>query len=687
MSFRNPGLYNLTRINKSLLKRYRKDSPSLVMHLHTSGFKFGQKDSSNLHSYDGEMKHWMDCIREQRIPNELLDVLDESNIRFYDGCLIVEVHDHRSVEQSDQSQPDQQQSNNQNQTDQASKTTPTSNNNPPEQSSDLPNNQATVHRLVLNPTCETLWKDIQIMNEAKIAQLQGTSKSSRGQEFHWTPLTEQEAIELEAAILERTTPALCLSPSIITSRIANQMLVETALQPSNDHRMPRKRPLNSGEEEAMRRRRERQDKFIHIADGSYGQEFAPTFNRHDLIKRLKSAPPVKATPKDSMKNFNLQDYTLDHTGGTLTLQSTAAFQELQSSRTKGIVESTSEAQDTIMSNNNSVQPQQSVSGSQPPTSPPALPPPTTPAATTGPGPKKAVASKKKAAGTGAAKDTKKTAKATTSTSGQAAAGKKLSKKAQQELNMTPEEKAIAEEKRKKKAEQRRAQKEKKLAAAAAQAKALEQSQSLPNQADLPTSSNNNTSQPTAATPADSSSQNSIPVPNPSQSSFSNQDSIPVLSVIPDSAACDSIPVPNQFNSDSMIPVPNSQPDLGINPSNNSNSGFSIPVPSFDGGGDTLGGIPVLPISEQHMTMPVDSIPVPSNEEMIGSIPVLGVNQNNDIEVIVNNNSEGNGGVENSIIVPQTNQWNSFGEGDGSKNIETGGGIQQGGVTDEMSIDV
>lgn len=204
--FRQAGVYNLTRTIRSILKHYRKEPPSLTMHLYSAGFRLGPKEST-LHAYDGDMKHWIDCIREQKMPNELLDILDESGVRFYDGCLIVEVHDHRSTQGSNQNQSADPSSN------------PTSSAQPvngqigpvqtksqtkPTQesaSTDLPDDQVTLHRLVLSPTCETLWKDITLMNEAKIAEVLGGSHHNRGSGFQWGPITPEEAVELEAAIL------------------------------------------------------------------------------------------------------------------------------------------------------------------------------------------------------------------------------------------------------------------------------------------------------------------------------------------------------------------------------------------------------------------------------------------------------------------------------------------------------
>lgn len=61
------------------------------------------------------MKCFLEAIREQKLPTDLLDVLDEAGVKYYEGalrgpssapdtrshglagCLIVEVHDHRSA--------------------------------------------------------------------------------------------------------------------------------------------------------------------------------------------------------------------------------------------------------------------------------------------------------------------------------------------------------------------------------------------------------------------------------------------------------------------------------------------------------------------------------------------------------------------------------------------------------------
>ncbi|KAL0091063.1 Spt20 family-domain-containing protein [Phycomyces blakesleeanus] len=139
-----------------------------------------------------------------------MDVFDEASCRYYEGCLIVEIHDHRS--------PKKFHTNGQNGSQSDSETQ--------------------VKRLAMQPTAESLWTDIHLLSE------------------EWGfPWTEQVAVEVEAKILVRTIgkekkyrrrrekerererkkdvefffaqlateEPLCLDPSFQVSRISNAM--------------------------------------------------------------------------------------------------------------------------------------------------------------------------------------------------------------------------------------------------------------------------------------------------------------------------------------------------------------------------------------------------------------------------------------------------------------------------------
>ena len=74
-----------------------------MLHLYPTHFRFEQQarrpeSSPSLHAdpilkiqhgnfnYDSPMKCFLEAIREQKIPTDLLDVLDQANVRFYDGA-------------------------------------------------------------------------------------------------------------------------------------------------------------------------------------------------------------------------------------------------------------------------------------------------------------------------------------------------------------------------------------------------------------------------------------------------------------------------------------------------------------------------------------------------------------------------------------------------------------------------
>lgn len=152
------------------------------------------------------MKCFLEAVREQKLPTDLLPVLDDAGVVYYDGslllvsplsfpflltfpplppgCLIVEVHDHR------QSPP------------------PTSAPKPSLSSSfsisqtrEVPSaSKAEVYRIVLAPNPGTLWTELGIMSRRieEEARAEG-----RDDVVGWT---EEEALEIEAVILVRSLP-------------------------------------------------------------------------------------------------------------------------------------------------------------------------------------------------------------------------------------------------------------------------------------------------------------------------------------------------------------------------------------------------------------------------------------------------------------------------------------------------
>lgn len=75
--------YNLTRFTRQVLKRHRRAPPSVVIHLYPTHFRFEHQHGN--FGYDSPMKCFLEAVREQKLPTDLLDVLDDAGVRYYDG--------------------------------------------------------------------------------------------------------------------------------------------------------------------------------------------------------------------------------------------------------------------------------------------------------------------------------------------------------------------------------------------------------------------------------------------------------------------------------------------------------------------------------------------------------------------------------------------------------------------------
>lgn len=201
--------YNLTRFTRQVLKRHRRAPPSVVIHLYATHFRFEHQHGN--FGYDSPMKCFLEAVREQKLPTDLLDVLDEAGVRYYDGqtspsssllvlsltlapppgCLIVEVHDHRHSPAANATNL------------RSSLSAPFSLSLA--QSRETPATaKAEVYRIVLAPNPATLWTDLSIASR----RIEAEALAAGRQEVGWT---EDEAVEIESVILVRLSRTLGLS--------------------------------------------------------------------------------------------------------------------------------------------------------------------------------------------------------------------------------------------------------------------------------------------------------------------------------------------------------------------------------------------------------------------------------------------------------------------------------------------
>lgn len=90
--------YDLDRWSKQIRRRHHSDA-SLTLHLHPNHCRFEHQNGVFL--YDSPIKGLLESIKDARLPVELLDLLDATAVKYYEGCLVVEVVDHRGVIETD----------------------------------------------------------------------------------------------------------------------------------------------------------------------------------------------------------------------------------------------------------------------------------------------------------------------------------------------------------------------------------------------------------------------------------------------------------------------------------------------------------------------------------------------------------------------------------------------------------
>ncbi|KAK8178091.1 Spt20 family-domain-containing protein [Phyllosticta citrichinensis] len=76
-----------------ILKKFRGNSPSLIIHLHQHHFRFEHQDGN--FPYNSPMKALIQHLRDGTVPHFMLEEMLKAGVQFYDGCLIVQIVNHR----------------------------------------------------------------------------------------------------------------------------------------------------------------------------------------------------------------------------------------------------------------------------------------------------------------------------------------------------------------------------------------------------------------------------------------------------------------------------------------------------------------------------------------------------------------------------------------------------------------
>ncbi|KAF2717298.1 hypothetical protein K431DRAFT_288680 [Polychaeton citri CBS 116435] len=87
----------LVRDNAYILSKFAGNPPSLIVHLYDDFWRLDGQESSFSYGQNSPMQVFLRRLREGAVPHELLPDLHQLGVQFYDGCLIVQVKNHRSA--------------------------------------------------------------------------------------------------------------------------------------------------------------------------------------------------------------------------------------------------------------------------------------------------------------------------------------------------------------------------------------------------------------------------------------------------------------------------------------------------------------------------------------------------------------------------------------------------------------
>ncbi|EMR11459.1 hypothetical protein PNEG_00476 [Pneumocystis murina B123] len=245
----------LVKTSDELLERYKDESPSLILHMYPTHFRFEQQDGVFL--YNSPMKIILEYIRMETIPPDCVEIFRDTRTRFYEGCLIVQIRDHR-------------QSTNENSHSNENKDTKVVNEHvipsksPPRSFSTI-NVTEKVYYTVLKPSSETIWAEMCLFSE------------STGGKFN-----DEMAIEFESQILIATTPVLYLQPA------TNPMVMRRIFSELCELVPPIMKKRKQSPAEKIDEMKKAEEQLMLIMDEKQGKSFQPSFTRLAFIEKFRN---------------------------------------------------------------------------------------------------------------------------------------------------------------------------------------------------------------------------------------------------------------------------------------------------------------------------------------------------------------------------------------------------------------
>lgn len=94
--------YHFAETPETILKKYENESPSLILHIHPSHFRFGNQETV-IPKNSPLMKMFFEYVANKAIPPAATEVFADSGIKYYEGNIILQIVDHRAIPQTSDS--------------------------------------------------------------------------------------------------------------------------------------------------------------------------------------------------------------------------------------------------------------------------------------------------------------------------------------------------------------------------------------------------------------------------------------------------------------------------------------------------------------------------------------------------------------------------------------------------------
>ena len=193
---------------QDILRRYSRQPASLSFHIYETHYRFNNTQDSNIIPKESPMvKSFMKHLICEEIPPEMMELLRDLSIRFYDGCIIVQVYDYRAKKSDPAAAPEEMKP--------ADTKTMDALTDAPSKEKEAASNatqKPRKYRALLKPTPQSLYYDLLYHTDSAL-----------------TKFTDHFALQMESELLTLTNRNLDLSVPL------NPYLQHEHLQPEHEY--------------------------------------------------------------------------------------------------------------------------------------------------------------------------------------------------------------------------------------------------------------------------------------------------------------------------------------------------------------------------------------------------------------------------------------------------------------------